>query len=112
MLANTIHPVAIIGAGPVGLAAASTLAAKYGIAAILFECGDHPGSAISQWGHVPLFTPWSMNVSSDAVSLLQGRSWTAPDANTFPTGKQFLESYLEPLAKRLFSNALFTQHRV
>jgi len=50
-------PVVVIGAGPVGLAAAAELAER-GITFLVLEAGDSAGAAISQWGHVRLFSPW------------------------------------------------------
>ncbi|MGV8851046.1 MAG: FAD-dependent oxidoreductase, partial [Rhodoglobus sp.] len=58
-------PVVVIGAGPIGLAAAANLV-KRGTKAILVEQGDHAGAAISDWGHVSFFSPW--NFSIDPVS--------------------------------------------
>ena len=43
--------VAIIGAGPVGLAAAAHLLER-GLEPIVLEAGDHVGHAMRQWGHV------------------------------------------------------------
>ena len=49
-------PVAVIGAGPVGLAAAAHLVER-GIEPIVFEKGDRVGAAVRQWGHVRVFSP-------------------------------------------------------
>ncbi|PFR89402.1 FAD-dependent oxidoreductase, partial [Bacillus cereus] len=46
-------PIAIIGGGPVGLAAAAHLA-KRGESFILLEAGENIGSNILTWGHVRL----------------------------------------------------------
>lgn len=49
-------PVAIIGGGPVGLAAAAHLV-KRNKAFILIEKGEEVGAALWQWKHVRLFSP-------------------------------------------------------
>src|SRR5271157_1661370 len=50
-------PVAIIGAGPVGLAAAAYLLAR-GIDPVVLEAGPAAGMAPRTWGHVRMFSPW------------------------------------------------------
>ena len=50
-------PVAVIGAGPVGLAAAAHLLRR-GAAPLVLEAGDGPGASVRAWGHVRLFSPW------------------------------------------------------
>jgi flavin-dependent dehydrogenase len=42
-------PVAVIGAGPVGLAAAAHLLER-NLEPLVLEAGDGPGYAVSQWG--------------------------------------------------------------
>lgn len=91
-------PVAIIGAGPVGLAAAAELTLK-DEPWILLEAGPRVGTAPDDWGHVRLFSPWRYNLSAAAVSLLEeGGQWTAPDPEALPTGRDLRAEYLEPLA--------------
>jgi thioredoxin reductase len=91
------HPVAVIGAGPVGLAAAAHLIAR-GLEPIVFEAGDAVGASIREWGHVRVFSPWDYNLDPVAVSLLERHDWTAPDRKGYPTGDDIVERYLEPLA--------------
>ena len=89
--------VAIIGAGPVGLAAAAHLLER-GLTPIVLEAGDHVGHAVRQWGHVQLFSPWEYNVDKAAARLLAATGWNSPDPDQYPTGGELLERYLEPLA--------------
>lgn len=89
--------VAVIGAGPVGLAAAAHLLAR-GLEPIVFEAGDSVGASIREWGHVRVFSPWEFNLDPVAVELLERRGWTAPAADGYPTGAEIVERYLEPLA--------------
>lgn len=90
-------PVAIIGAGPVGLAAAAHARSR-GLTPIVFEAGSSVGASIRRWGHVRLFSPWSFAVDQAAEALLVPTGWSAPNGTTFPTGRELVEQYLEPLA--------------
>ncbi|NUP47091.1 MAG: M28 family peptidase [Catenulispora sp.] len=90
-------PVMVIGAGPVGLAAAAHLAAR-NVDFLVLESGDAVGAAIRQWGHVRLFSPWRYNIDSAARALLEQSGWSAPDADVNPTGAELVERYLAPLA--------------
>lgn len=91
-------PVAIIGAGPIGLAAAAHLADR-GESFILVESGENVGSNIRQWGHVRLFSPWQYNIDKIARKLLENNNWIAPPADELPLGKELVELYLEPLSE-------------
>jgi cation diffusion facilitator CzcD-associated flavoprotein CzcO len=90
-------PVAVIGAGPVGLAAAAHLVTR-GLKPVIFERGPNAGHAVKSWGHVRVFSPWSYNIDSAARSLLEQHGWKAPDPQALPTGNEIVDQYLEPLA--------------
>lgn len=90
-------PVAIIGAGPIGLAAASHLINR-GVPVLILEAASRVGEKIRDWGHVRLFSVWDQCVDEAAVALLTRNGWTRPDGNSLPTGKDLVEDYLEPLA--------------
>ena len=90
-------PVIVIGAGPVGLAAAAHLADR-GLAYTVLEAGDGPAAAVRQWAHVRLFSPWRFNVDAAAARLLSGAGWVRPDDDELPTGGQLAADYLQPLA--------------
>ncbi|GCE03543.1 NAD(P)-binding domain-containing protein [Dictyobacter aurantiacus] len=98
MTVHTTHPIVIIGAGPVGLAAAAH-ALRNGETPLVFEAGASAGAAIQQWGHVRLFSPWRYLVDIEAQTLLRETSWTMPEPEGYPTGQQFLEAYITPLAQ-------------
>jgi thioredoxin reductase len=89
-------PVVIIGGGPVGLAAAAELVER-SKQAIVFESGSSVGSSVLTWGHVGLFSPWRYCIDSAAKRMLEEAGWTAPDGETWPTGKDLVEQYLLPL---------------
>ena len=90
-------PVAVIGAGPVGLAAAAHLLDR-GLQPLVFEAGAAVGASIREWGHVRVFSPWEFDVDPVAVALLERHGWTAPDPTGYPTGDEIVTRYLEPLA--------------
>lgn len=91
-------PVAIIGAGPVGLAAAAELLER-GQDVVVYESGPSAGHAIAQWAHTRFFSPWEYVVNEAAVRLLEKHGWEAPEAAKNPSGAEFLRDYLLPLAQ-------------
>lgn len=91
-------PVAIIGAGPIGLAAAANLIER-GIDFIVYESGADAGSSIQKWAHIRFFSPWRHLVDPASRRLLEAAGWTAPEATGLPTGGEFVAAYLEPLSK-------------
>ncbi|MGW6200797.1 FAD-dependent oxidoreductase [Kribbella sp. NPDC055110] len=92
------EPVVIIGAGPVGLAAAAHLAER-GLDFVVLESGPGVAAAIGEWRHVKLFSPWRYDLDSAAQRLLEANGWSAPDLGTLPTGGELIDAYLEPLTK-------------
>ena len=91
-------PVAVLGGGPVGLAAAAHLADR-GRSFVLFEAGPSVASHVESWRHVRVFSPWEYNVDPTAAKLLQRHGWTAPPAEVLPTGGELVDLYLRPLAE-------------
>jgi thioredoxin reductase len=99
-MATTIDklPVIVIGAGPIGLAAASQLIAR-GLPVIVLEAGSSVAASVREWRHVRLFSPWQYNIDDAAAKLLGSHGWTTPDSETYPTGGELVENYLEPLSR-------------
>jgi thioredoxin reductase len=91
-------PVAVIGAGPVGLAAAAHLLAR-GLAPVIFEAGPSAGASVREWAHVRLFSPWRYCIDEATAGLLEADGWQRPDPDHHPTGGELLRDYLEPLAR-------------
>ncbi|MFD9478369.1 NAD(P)-binding domain-containing protein [Streptomyces nojiriensis] len=90
-------PVVVIGAGPIGLAAAAHLIDQ-GVEPLLLEAGPVAGSAVRDWSHVRLFSTWGEVVDPAAEKLLAPTGWVKPDEATYPTGGEWAEQYLQPLA--------------
>ena len=91
--------VAIIGGGPVGLAAGAH-ALERGLTPIIFEQGSQVGHAVRQWQHVKMFSPWEFNVDAAAEKLLEDTGWERPADDELPTGGELVERYIEPLGTK------------
>ncbi|HYE92775.1 MAG TPA: NAD(P)-binding domain-containing protein [Terriglobales bacterium] len=89
--------IAVIGAGPVGLAAAAHLVAK-GQTPLVLEAGASVGASVLAWSHVQVFSPWRYNVDPVARGLLLAAGWKEPDGDVLPTGGELVAEYLRPLA--------------
>jgi thioredoxin reductase len=91
-------PVAIIGAGPIGLAAAANLVER-GIDFTILEAGQQAAASVRLWGHTRLFSPWRHLIDPASRRLLDATGWIAPsDEDHAPTGLELVEQYLAPLA--------------
>lgn len=98
-------PVVVIGAGPLGLAAAAHLLER-GLTPLVLEAGAGPGAAVQQWEHVRTFSPWPELIDPAAVRLLEPTGWGAPESG-FPTGREWIDAYLAPLADVLGDGVQF-----
>lgn len=90
-------PVAVVGAGPVGLAAAAHLLER-GETPLIIEAGAEVGANIHQWQHVRMFSPWEFTVDRATVRLLEKHGWEMPPADELPTGRDLVERYMQPFA--------------
>ncbi|MHC0433309.1 NAD(P)-binding domain-containing protein [Streptomyces sp. O3] len=97
---RTTLPTVVIGAGPIGLAAATHLLER-GLEPLVLESGPHAGSAVRAWSHVRLFSTWGEVIDPVAEKLLSPTGWTAPDKTSYPTGGDWAADYLQPLADAL-----------
>ncbi|QCD53648.1 FAD-dependent oxidoreductase [Streptomyces hawaiiensis] len=104
--AITELPVVVIGAGPVGLAAAAHLTER-GIEPLVLEAGEAAGAAVRDWSHVRLFSTWGELTDPVAEKLLAPTGWTKPDQATYPSGGDWAEQYLQPLADVLGARVRF-----
>ena len=95
------HPVVVIGAGPVGLAAAAH-AAERQMPFVVLESGADAGATVGEWSHVRLFSSWAELVDPAARRLLEASgTWTPPEEGAYPTGGEWRAAYLQPLADLL-----------
>jgi thioredoxin reductase len=99
-------PVAIIGAGPVGLAACAHLMLR-DQPFILFEKGTSIASNIHSWKHVRVFSPWQYNIDKASKAILKQSNWTEPAEDSLPTGQELIDQYLKP-----FSEIPFIRDRI
>lgn len=94
---NSSLPVVVIGAGPVGLAAAAHLLGR-GLTPLVLEAGTEVGAGMRRWAHVRMFSPWEYTLDKAALALLEKHGWPLPDLAGFPTGGDVVEQFLRPLA--------------
>lgn len=90
-------PVAVFGAGPVGLAAVARLIER-GLPFVALEAGERVGAHLQGYGHVRLFSPWQYNVDAAMARLLQPTGWAAPPAAGLPTAAEIVQHVLQPFA--------------
>jgi len=91
--------IAILGAGATGLEAA-LYARALGHDAVVYERGD-VGDNVRRWGFIELFTPWKLNVTALGLAALSRVGKSQPDPEAYPTGNDFVETYLHPVALAL-----------
>ena len=92
----TVPRIAVLGAGPTGLEAALA-AYQRGWDVTVYEAAPHVAGHVRSWGHVRLFTPWSMDVSPRVAVAL---GLQALPADVSPTGHD-LADHLERVAALL-----------
>lgn len=90
-------PVAVLGAGPVGLAAVAQLIER-GLPFVVLEAGASVGANLVDYGHVQLFSPWQFDVDPAMARLLAPTGWTAPPAAELPRAGEVVERVLRPFA--------------
>lgn len=106
---STELPVVVIGAGPQGLSAAAHLRER-GLPVVVLEQGPTPAAAVREWGHVRLFSAWGELVDPAALRLLEAAGRSVPREG-YPTGDEWADGYLAPLAAAL-GDAIRLGHRV
>lgn len=104
------NPTVVIGAGPIGLAAASHLLER-GVDTVVLEAGPSVATSIREWAHVQLFSNWRSVIDGASTRRLEAATWTAPDLSGFPTGGELVTEYLEPLAATM-PDQIWFGHRV
>ena len=105
-------PVAVLGAGPVGLAAAAHLRER-GMTPLVLEAGALVGASLDSFRHVQLFSPWRYNVDKAARRLLEEAGWRMPAPDALPSAGELRDHYLAPLAALpALADTLRLRHRV
>lgn len=95
---TTTLPVAIIGGGPAGLAAAAHLV-QYKQPFVLFEGGSALGTHFLEYGHVRLFSTWRYNIDTASKALFKQHGIALPDPERLPYGREIAQQYLQPLGQ-------------
>ncbi|WP_218220885.1 FAD-dependent oxidoreductase [Nesterenkonia sp. Act20] len=105
-------PVVVIGAGPIGLAAAAHLLDQ-GLEPLILEAESQVGASVREWGHIKLFSPWRYNIDAASAAMLESTGWEPPRPTALPTGAELVQDYLEPLAALPeLAGRIRTDHRV
>ncbi|MBI3407488.1 MAG: NAD(P)-binding domain-containing protein [Planctomycetes bacterium] len=101
---------AILGAGPIGLEAA-LYARALQMPFTIFERG-RVGEYWQRWGHVRLFSPFGMNVTSLGRSAIAKHNpeHEFPGDDALLSGREHLAAYLQPLADILEDNLQTDTH--
>ena len=90
-------PVVVVGAGPVGLAAAAHLLER-GLNPLVLEAGASVGHHLLDYGHVQLFSPWRYSVDGAMERALAARRWQRPPHDKLPTAREIVDEFLRPFA--------------
>jgi N-acetylglutamate synthase-like GNAT family acetyltransferase len=91
-------PVAVLGAGPVGLAAAAKLLGR-GLPFLILEAASTVGANLVEYGHVRLFSPWRYDIDPTMAKLLESTGWRAPDPTELPLAGELVDRVLKPFAQ-------------
>ena len=91
-------PIAVLGAGPIGLAAAARLIERH-LPLVVLEAGDRVAANLLDYGHVRLFSPWRYNIDPSVAALLEPTGWQAPAPSELPLAREIVERVLQPFAE-------------
>jgi thioredoxin reductase len=99
MAKTDVPRLAILGAGPIGLEAA-LYAANLQLPFTIYERG-RVGEHLQRWGHVKMFSPFGMNVTSLGLATIRSQNpkHEFPGETISTTGREHWEKYIDPLAK-------------
>jgi N-acetylglutamate synthase-like GNAT family acetyltransferase len=91
-------PVAVLGAGPVGLAAAAKLIER-DMPFFILEAATTVGANLVDYGHVRLFSPWRYDIDPTMAKLLEPTGWRASDPEGLPLAGEVVDRVLKPFAR-------------
>jgi hypothetical protein len=97
-MTKTRPHLAILGAGPTGLEAALA-ATDLAYPFTLYEAAASAAGHVRDWGHVRLFSPWSLNASPRMRRHLAAIGLEPPGGDHCPTGHALAERLLDPIAR-------------
>jgi len=89
--------IAILGAGPIGIEAALA-AGEAGLPFTVYEASGGVAGNVAAWGHVRMFTPWSLVVSARLRAALARAGHGVPAGDHCPTGRELIDRVLAPVA--------------
>src|SRR5215467_8533105 len=92
----TKRRIAIIGGGPIGLEAALE-GVQRGFEVSVYESG-RVGEHLRRFGHVGLFTPFSMNSTAAGRARIAAEGKALPAEDALLTASELADRYLAPLA--------------
>jgi hypothetical protein len=95
---GTHWPVAVLGAGPVGLAAAAKLIERK-LPFVVLEAGASVGTNLLDYAHVQLFSPWRHSVDDTMAELLKVSGWQQPVPSELPLAGDIVRRVLQPFAE-------------
>ncbi len=72
-------------------------ARRLGLAVRVYERAPHAAGHVRAWGHVRLFTPWTLLLGPFSCAALTRE----PAHDACPTGAEFAHEYLDPVARAL-----------
>lgn len=102
---SSLPHLVVIGSGPIGLELASRAIDSYRVTLIEKEA-DIAGN-VHSWSTVRLFSPWSMNTSPNGLRILEELNVSPPNPESYPTGEEYISSYLTNLKTYLLKNSNF-----
>ncbi len=100
--------IGVIGGGPVGVECALRLR-MLGHTVSVYEAG-RIGQNVREWGHVRMFSPWSLNRSEAGSSLLRDAGVALADGEQFPSGADYVSAYLMPLVREMRGDVRMCEH--
>ena len=98
-MSSSAKTVAVIGAGPVGLAAAAH-ALERGMRPVVLEAGEQSVMPCCSGRTCACSRPGRTTSTRRLNDCCARKGWNAPDPDHYPTGAELVEHYLEPLATR------------
>lgn len=88
----------IIGSGPIGIESA-LMAQEFGYKVLVVEKGDSVAHNMRKLSYLDMFSPWYYNYSPKGIQTLKAHDRFKKPLKDYETTEEYLNNYLEPLAK-------------